>query len=131
MWCWGGMSKVMRSFVCGGCMGPLAGAGRAGVDFGISAGLELVDWFSCLGGMLGVNGGAGAAVDAWYGVDWSGFGQLVPLLVCRGVSLVMGKRGCAVVLCKVVCCVGVGSGLWEGRVEWCFGERGWNRQMDV
>jgi len=66
-----------------------AGVGRAGVDVGASAGLELVDEFCCLGDMLGVGGGAGAAVEARIRVGWSGFGQLVPLLAGGDVSLVV------------------------------------------
>jgi len=52
----GGMSRVARSFICGGCLGSVTGASRAGVDVGASAELELVDGFCCLGGMLGVGG---------------------------------------------------------------------------
>ena len=61
--CTGG-AVVAGSFVCRGCLGPVAGAGRAGVDVGASAGLELVDGFCCLGGMLSVDGDADAAVEA-------------------------------------------------------------------
>ena len=60
----GGMSRVVRSFVCGGCLGPVAGAGRAGVGVGAGAKLELVGGFCCLGDMLGVDGDADAAVEA-------------------------------------------------------------------
>ena len=63
-WCGGGVSRVAGSSVCRGCLGPVAGAGRAGVDVGASAGLELVDGFCCLGGMLSVDGDADAAVEA-------------------------------------------------------------------
>ena len=48
-WC-----EMMGSYVCGGCVGPLAGAG---VDVGVSADLESVDEFCCLGDMLNVDGG--------------------------------------------------------------------------
>ena len=50
------MSVVIGSFVCEGGLGPVTGAGRTGVDVGAGADLGLVDWFCCLGGMLGVNG---------------------------------------------------------------------------
>jgi len=53
--CGGGVSTVAGSFVCRGCLGPVAGAGRAGVDVGASVGLELVDGFCCLGGVLSVD----------------------------------------------------------------------------
>ena len=42
-----GMCRVVGSFVCGGCMGPVTGTGCTGVDIGGSAGLELVDRFCC------------------------------------------------------------------------------------
>jgi len=88
----GSMSRVARSFVCGGCLGPVTSAVRTSVDIGAGAKLELVDGFCCLGGMLGVDGDAGAAVEAGVGVGWSGFGRLVPLLASGDVSLVVGGR---------------------------------------
>jgi len=51
-WCEGGMYRVVGSFVCGGSSGPVVSAGHAGVDVGASAGLEVVDGFCCLGGVL-------------------------------------------------------------------------------
>ena len=44
-------------------MGPVASAGHVGVHVAVSASLELVDRFCCLGDMLGVGGRAGAAVE--------------------------------------------------------------------
>ena len=111
---------VAESFVCGGCLGPVAGAVRAGVDVGAGAELGLVDGFCCLGDMLGVDGGAGAAVEAGVGVGWNGFGRLVPLLANKDVSLVVGGGLCGG-------CVGGGvlrgSGAWPvgGKVWWRFG----------
>ena len=61
-WYRGAMYKVMKSFVCGGCMGPVIDVGCAGVDVG--AGLELVDGFCCLSDMLGVDEDMDAAVEA-------------------------------------------------------------------
>jgi len=58
------MCRVVRTFVCGGCVGPVAGTGHAGMDVGVSAGLEFVDGFCCLGDVLGVDRSAGAAVGA-------------------------------------------------------------------
>jgi len=49
-------------------VGPVAGAGCAGVDVGGGADLELVDRFCCLGGMLGVGGcwcGCGDRSSSW------------------------------------------------------------------
>ena len=37
------MLKVMKSFICKGCLNPVTSAGRTSVDIGASANLELVD----------------------------------------------------------------------------------------
>jgi len=42
----GSMYKVMKSFICRGCMNPVIGTGRTSVDIGGDANLELVDKFS-------------------------------------------------------------------------------------
>ena len=103
----------------------MAGAGRAGVDIGADAGLELVDGFCCLGGMLGVDGDADATVEAGVRVGWSGFGRLVPLLAGRDVSLVVGG-GCMVVVCvRGGMLHGGGPGLLGRRAWWRFVGRGW------
>jgi len=39
------MFRVMRSFVSGSCLLPVAGGGCAGMDIGAGAGLELFDGF--------------------------------------------------------------------------------------
>ena len=39
------MSKVMKSFICKGCLNQVTSAGRTSVDIGASAKLELVDKF--------------------------------------------------------------------------------------
>jgi len=75
-------------------VGLVASAGHTGVDFGVSVGLELVDGFCCLGDMLVVGRGAGAAMEIRVQVGWSRFGQLVPLLANGDVSLVV-QRLCA------------------------------------
>jgi len=49
-----GMSKVMKSFICRGCLNP----GHTSVDIGVSANLELVDKFCYLGDTLSVDGDA-------------------------------------------------------------------------
>jgi len=49
----------------------------------------LVAKATCLGGMLGVDGGADAAVEAGVRVSWNRFGQLVPLLANGDVSLIV------------------------------------------
>jgi len=46
------MSKVMKSFICRGCLNPVTSVGRTSVVIGASAKLELVDKFCYLGDML-------------------------------------------------------------------------------
>jgi len=48
----GSMSKLMKSFICRGCLNPVTSTGRTSVDIGASANLELVDKFCYLGDML-------------------------------------------------------------------------------
>jgi len=93
----------------------VTGAVRAGVDVGASAGLELVDKFCCLGDMLGVDGDAGAAVEARVGVGWSGFRRLVPLLASGGVSLIVGGG---------LCSGCVRGGMLRGGGAWPVGKEG-------
>jgi len=42
----GSMSKVMKSFICRGCVNPVTSASRTSVDIGASAKLELADKFT-------------------------------------------------------------------------------------
>ena len=76
----GSMSKVMKSFICRGCLNLVTSAGRTSVDIGASAKLELVDKFCYVGDMLSVDGDADAAVEARIRIGWNKFRQLVPLL---------------------------------------------------
>jgi len=39
------MSKVMKSFICRGCLNPVTSAGRTSVHIGASGKLESVDKF--------------------------------------------------------------------------------------
>ena len=39
----GSMLKVMKSFICKGCLNPVTSAGCTSADIGASANLELVD----------------------------------------------------------------------------------------
>ena len=49
--------KVIKTFVCKGCMNPVTGTGRStSADIGVNANLELVDKFCYLGEMLSVDG---------------------------------------------------------------------------
>jgi len=77
------MYKVMKSFICRGCLNPITGTGRKSVDIGASANLELVDKFCYLGDMLSVDGDADAAVEARIRIGWNKLWQLVPLFTNR------------------------------------------------
>jgi len=59
----GSMYKVMKSFICRGCVNPVTGTGRSSVGIGGDANRELVDKFCYLGDMLSVAGDADAAVE--------------------------------------------------------------------
>jgi len=39
------MYKVMKTFICRGCVNPVTGTGCTSVDNGVNANLELVDKF--------------------------------------------------------------------------------------
>jgi len=49
------MYKVMKTFICRGCMIPLTSTRCTSVDIDVNANLELVDKFCCLGDMLSVD----------------------------------------------------------------------------
>jgi len=57
----GSMYKVMKSFICRGCVNPVTGTGRTSVDIGVNANPELVDKFGYLDNTLSVDGDADAA----------------------------------------------------------------------
>jgi len=54
--------KVMKSFICRGCVNSVTGTGHSSVDNSGDANLELVDKFCYLDDMFSVDGDAGAAV---------------------------------------------------------------------
>jgi len=83
----GSMYKVMKSFICRGCLNPVTGTGHTSVDVD----LELVDKFCYLGDMLSVDGDTDAFVEARIGVGWNKFRQLLPLLTNKDISLI--RRG--------------------------------------
>jgi len=60
----GSMLKVMKSFICRGCLNPVTITGCTSVDIGVNANLELVDKFRYLSNMLSVDGDDDAAVEA-------------------------------------------------------------------
>jgi len=55
------MYKVMKTFVCRGCVNPVTGTGFTSVDIGVNANLEFVDKFCYSGDMLSVEEDADAA----------------------------------------------------------------------
>jgi len=57
------MYKVMKTFICRGCVIPVTGSGCTSIDIGVNANLELVDKFCYLGYMLSVDGDADEAVE--------------------------------------------------------------------
>jgi len=81
------MYKVMKTFVCRGCVNPVTGTGRRSVDIGVNANLELVHKFCYLGGMLSVDGDADAAVETRIRIGWNKLRQLVPLLANKDISI--------------------------------------------
>jgi len=60
----GSMYKVIKSFVCSGCVNPVTSTGHTNVDIGVNANLELVDKFCYLGlgDMLCVDGDADVTI---------------------------------------------------------------------
>jgi len=74
------MYRVMKTFICRGCVDPVTGTGRVSVDIGVNENLELVDKFCYLGDILSLDGDADAAVENRIRIGWNKFGQLVPLL---------------------------------------------------
>jgi len=59
----GSMYRVMKTFVCRGCVKPLTSTGCPSVDNGVNKNLELVDKFCYLGDILSVDGDSDAAVE--------------------------------------------------------------------
>jgi len=88
----GSMYKVMKSFICRGCLIPVIGTGRSSADITVNANVELVDKFCYLGDMLRVDGDADAAVENRIQIGWNKFRQLVPLLTNKHISLTVRGR---------------------------------------
>ena len=57
------MYKVMKTFICRGCMIPVTSTGCTSVDIDGDADLELVDKFCYLGDILSIDEDADAAVE--------------------------------------------------------------------
>jgi len=60
----GSMYKVMKSFICRGCVNLVTSTGCTCVHIGASANLELLDKFCYLCDMLSVDGDADASTEA-------------------------------------------------------------------
>jgi len=76
----GYLYKVMKTFICRGCMIPVTSTGRTSVDIVVNGNLQLVDKFCYLGDMLSVDGDADVAVENRIRIGWNKFRQLVTLL---------------------------------------------------
>jgi len=85
-----GMYKVMKLFICRGCVNPVTGTGCTSV--GGDANLELVDKFCYLRDMLSVDGDADAAVETRIRIGWNKFRQWVQLLTNKDISLTVRER---------------------------------------
>jgi len=66
------MYKVMKSFICTGCLNTATSTSCTSVDIGASANLELVYKFGYLGDVLSVDEDADAAVEAKIRTGWNG-----------------------------------------------------------
>jgi len=86
------MYKVMKSFICRGCVNPVTGTGCTSVDSGGDTNLQLVDKFCYLGDMLSVDRDADAAVETRIRIGWNKFRQLVLLLTNKDISLTVRGR---------------------------------------
>jgi len=86
------MYKVMKNFVCRGCVNPVTSTGCTSVDIGVNANLELVDKFCYLGDMLSVDTDADSAVETRILIGWNKFRQLVPSLTNKDISLIVRGR---------------------------------------
>jgi len=67
----GSMYKVMKTFVCRGCMNPVTGTVRISVDIGVNANTVLVDKFCYLGDMYSVDIDADTAVETRIQIGWN------------------------------------------------------------
>ena len=88
----GSMYKVMKSFICRGCMNPVTGTGCTRVDTGGDANLELVDKVCYLSDVFSVDRDADAAVETRIRIGWNKFRQLVLLLNNKNISLIVRGR---------------------------------------
>jgi len=104
--------KVSKSFVYRGCTDQPDIVDGTSMDTGDGASLKLVDQFCYLGDMLSVDGDV--AVKARVHKGWNKFGQLVPLLTNKDVSLLM--RGKLDKSC-VHSCMLHGSETWPVKKE--------------
>jgi len=83
------MYKVMKSFICRGCVNPVTSTGCTSVDIGDKTNL---DKFCYLGDILSVDGDADAAVENRIRIGWNKFRHLVPLFTNKDISLKVRGR---------------------------------------
>ena len=67
----GSMYKLMKSFLCRGCVNPVTGTGCTSVDVGDNANLKSVDKFCYSGDTLSVDGDADAALEIRIQTGWN------------------------------------------------------------
>jgi len=75
------MSKVMKSFIFGGCLNPVTSTGCTTVDIDTSANLELVDKFCYLCDTFSVDGDANAAVGARIRINLGSWYHCLPIKI--------------------------------------------------
>ena len=91
-----------ENFTCPVCTGTVTIEEPRKLEFALGgeANLEVVDRFCYLGDMIEDGGGATAAAKTRVKCAWAKFRQLMPVLTCRGASLVLkGKIYTACVQC--------------------------------
>jgi len=86
------MYKVMKTFVCRGCVIPVTSTACTSVDIGVNTNLELVDKFCYLRNMFSVDRDADAPMESRIRIGWNKFRQLVQLLTNKDISLIVRGR---------------------------------------
>jgi len=71
------MYKVMKTFICRGCVNQVTSTGRTSVYIVVNASLDSVDKFCYLGDMLSVDRDADVAVKTRIQIGWNKFRQFV------------------------------------------------------
>jgi len=77
------MYKVMKTFICRGCVNAVTSTGCPSADIGVNANLELVDKFCFLADVLSVDGDADAAVENRIRIGWNKFRHCLQIRIYR------------------------------------------------